>query len=49
MVQKLDGPKAFQQSDFILLVNLLHLISWNETEILISELSKVFLKQKGLR
>ena len=28
------------QSDFILLVNLLHLISWNETEILINELSK---------
>ena len=27
------------QHDFILLVNLLHLISWNETEILIDELS----------
>ena len=27
-------------SDFILLVNLLHLISWNEAKILIGELSK---------
>ena len=32
--------KSLPQSDFILLVNLLHLISWNETEILIGELSK---------
>ena len=35
------------QSDFILLVNLLHLISWNETAILINELSKA-LKTKGI-
>ena len=46
MLQKLDGPKI-PQSDFILLVNLLHLISWNETEILISELSKA-LKTHGI-
>jgi len=37
----------FPQSDFILLVNLLHLVSWNETEILISELSKA-LKTHGI-
>ena len=35
------------QSDFILLVNLLHLISWNETAILINELSKA-LKTRGI-
>ena len=35
------------QSDFILLVNLLHLISWSETEILINELSKA-LKTGGI-
>jgi len=34
-------------SDFVLLVNLLHLISWNETETLISELSKA-LKINGI-
>ena len=39
--------KSIPQSDFILLVNLLHLISWNETEILISELSKA-LKTHGI-
>jgi len=39
--------KSLPQSDFILLVNLLHLISWNETEILISELSKA-LKTHGI-
>ena len=35
------------QYDFILLVNLLHLISWNETKTLISELSKS-LKKNGI-
>ena len=39
--------KSLPQSDFILLVNLLHLVSWNETEILISELSKA-LKTEGI-
>ena len=39
--------KGLSQYDFILLVNLLHLISWNETEILISELSKA-LKTHGI-
>ena len=39
--------KSLPQSDFILLVNLLHLISWNETEILISEISKA-LKTEGI-
>ena len=39
--------KSLPQSDFILLVNLLHLISWSETEILISELSKA-LKTAGI-
>ncbi len=39
--------ESLPQSDFILLVNLLHLISWNETKILISELSKA-LKTKGI-
>jgi hypothetical protein len=34
-------------SDFVMLVNLLHLISWNETETLISELSKA-LKINGI-
>jgi hypothetical protein len=34
-------------SDFVMLVNLLHLISWNETETLISELSKA-LKANGI-
>ncbi len=33
--------------DFILLVNLLHLISWNETKTLLSELSKA-LKRNGV-
>jgi hypothetical protein len=33
--------------DFVMLVNLLHLISWNETETLISELSKA-LKTNGI-
>ena len=35
------------QHDFILLINLLHLISWNETKTLISELSKA-LKTSGV-
>ena len=39
--------KSLPQSDFILLVNLLHLISWHETEILISELSRA-LKTRGI-
>ena len=39
--------ESLPQSDFILLVNLLHLISWNETEILINQLSKA-LKTKGI-
>ena len=39
--------KSLPQSNFILLVNLLHLISWNETEILIGELS-LALKTKGI-
>ena len=39
--------KSLPQSDFILLVNLLHLVSWNETEILISEISKA-LKTEGI-
>ena len=38
--------KGLPQFDFILLVNLLHLISWNETETLINELPKV-LKKNG--
>ena len=38
---------SLPQSDFIFLVNLLHLVSWNETEILISELSKA-LKTHGI-
>ena len=38
---------SLPQFDFILLVNLLHLISWNETETLISELSKA-LKTNGI-
>ena len=38
--------KSLPQSDFILLVNLLHLISWNETETLINEIPKV-LKRSG--
>ena len=36
--------KSLPHFDFILLVNLLHLISWNETEILITELSKILQK-----
>ena len=36
--------ESLPQYDFILLVNLLHLISWNETKILISELSKSLIK-----
>ena len=39
--------KTVRQSDFILLVNLLHLISLNETETLIGELSKA-LKKTGI-
>ena len=39
--------KSLAQSDFILLVNLLHLISWDETEILIIEISKA-LKTNGI-
>ena len=39
--------KNHPPSDFILLVNLLHLISWNETKTLISELSKA-LKANGI-
>ena len=37
--------KSLPQFDFILLVNLLHLISWNETETLINELPKVLKKK----
>ena len=39
--------KSLHKSNFILLVNLLHLISWDETETLISELS-IALKTKGI-
>ena len=39
--------KSLPQSDFILLVNLLHLISRNETKVLISELCKA-LKTEGI-
>ena len=39
--------KNIPDYDFILLVNLLHLISWNETKTLICELSKA-LKTKGV-
>ena len=39
--------KSLPRSNFILLVNLLHLISWDETETLISELS-IALKTKGI-
>ena len=39
--------ESLPQYDFILLVNLLHLISWNETKTLISELSKS-LKKNGV-
>ena len=39
--------KTVPQSDFILLVNLLHLISLNEAETLINELSKA-LKKTGI-
>jgi len=38
--------QSLPQFDFILLVNLLHLISWNETETLVRELPKV-LKKNG--
>ena len=38
--------KSLPQFDFILLVNLLHLISWNEMKTLINELPKV-LKRSG--
>ena len=44
---EIGWSKSLPQSDFILLVNLLHLVSWNETEILISELSKA-LKTHGI-
>ena len=40
--------KTVLQSDFILLVNLLHLISLNETETLIDELSKALKKRELL-
>ena len=40
--------QSLPQFDFILLVNLLHLISWNETETLTNELPKV-LKKTELR
>ena len=39
--------ESLPQYDFVLLVNLLHLISWNETKILIGELSKS-LKKNGI-
>ena len=39
--------ESLPQYDFILLVNLLHLISWNETKTLITELSKS-LKKNGI-
>jgi hypothetical protein len=39
--------KSLPKSNFILLVNLLHLISWDETETLIGELS-IALKTKGI-
>ena len=39
--------KSLPKSNFILLVNLLHLISWDETETLIDELS-IALKTKGI-
>ena len=39
--------ESLPQYDFILLVNLLHLISWNETKTLIGELSKS-LKKNGI-
>lgn len=39
--------ESLPQYDFILLVNLLHLISWNETKTLMSELSKS-LKKNGI-
>ena len=39
--------KSLPRYDFILLVNLLHLISWNETKTLITELSKT-LKKNGV-
>ena len=39
--------KSLPKYNFILLVNLLHLISWDETETLISELS-IALKTKGI-
>ncbi len=38
--------ESLPQYDFILLVNLLHLISWNETKTLISELSKSLKKNR---
>ena len=36
--------ESLPQYDFIFLINLLHLISWNETKTLISELSKSLIK-----
>ena len=41
-----DWAKSLPQFDFIFLVNLLHLISWNEMKTLISELPNV-LKKNG--
>ena len=39
--------ESLPPSDFVMLVNLLHLISWNEAKTLISELSKA-LKKNGI-
>ena len=44
---EMGWSESLPQSNFILLVNLLHLISWDETEILINELSKA-LKTNGI-
>ena len=44
---EMGWSESLPQSDLILLVNLLHLISWDETEILINELSKA-LKTNGI-
>ena len=44
---EIGWAKSLPQSEFILLINLLHLISWNEMETLISELSKA-LKKNGI-
>ena len=44
---EMGWSESLPQSDFICLVNLLNLISWSETGILINELSKA-LKTKGI-